>query len=101
YVNGVCSGLVPEVVNCALLPAVLCGRVFLCVEFLYCVDRQNCPGSALNSFGVNNGCSVVGIVVIGPVHYKVVVFGAISIRAYREEAAAGRRWTPGRNTTRF
>ena len=83
------SRLQTEVNDCAWLPSIFSGRVFLRVEFLDSVNRQDRPGCALHTFSIDYGGAVVRIVVVRPVDNKIVVLWPITVRADRKKSAAG------------
>src|SRR6185503_19489628 len=84
----VCPRLQSEVYDCTRLPSVFRRRMFLSIELLNRINWKNGSGSSLHAFGIDHGCAVVRIVVIGAVDYEVIVLGPVPVRAYREEPAA-------------
>src|SRR6266568_8504911 len=74
-----------EINDCPWLPAVLCWRVFLRVEFLNRIDGENAAGSSLHAFRVDHRRGVIGVVVVRAIHDEIVVLWPIAIRTNGEK----------------
>src|SRR4029450_1230748 len=73
------SGLQPKINDCAGLPSVLCVGMFLCIELLNRVNRQNRSRCSLYAFRVDYCSSIVRIVVVRTVYNEIVVLRTITV----------------------
>ena len=89
------SRLQPHIHDRSRLPPILCRRLFLCVEFLDCVNRQVSRRSSLHAFGVDDGGRIVRIIVIRAVDDEIVVLGPVAVGTDGEESAARIPLYPG------